>query len=30
MAYWIVKSNNYNGSKYFQCDYTNDIENYQQ
>lgn len=26
MAYWIVKSNNYNGSKYFQCDYTNDIE----
>ena len=22
MSYWIVKSNNYNNSKYFQCNYT--------
>lgn len=26
MAYWILKTNNYNGAKYFQCDYINDIE----
>lgn len=27
MSYWIVKSNNYNNSKYFQCDYVSDIDN---
>lgn len=26
MAYWVVQANNYNGSKYFQCDYISDIE----
>ncbi len=26
MAYWIVKRNNYNGSKYFQCDFLSDID----
>ena len=26
MAYWIVKANKYNNSKYFQCDYVSDIE----
>lgn len=26
MAYWIVKTNNYNNSKFFHCDYKSDIE----
>lgn len=26
MAYWIVKTNTYNNSKYFQCDFVSDIE----
>lgn len=26
MAYWIVKTNNYNNSKYFQCDFASDID----
>lgn len=26
MAYWIIKTNTYNNSKYFQCDYVSDID----
>lgn len=26
MAYWIVKTNNYSNTKFFQCDYISDIK----